>query len=77
MVERFRRIHADTIDYQFTVNDPTTFTRPWTVAAPMKKVQGPLYEYACHEGNYALPHALSGSRAEEKAVADAAKKEGR
>jgi len=75
MVERFRRIDADTIDYQFTVNDPTTFTRPWTVAAPMTKVQGPLYEYACHEGNYAMPHALSGSRAEEKAVADGAKKE--
>jgi hypothetical protein len=75
MVERFRRIDADTIDYQFTVNDATTFTRPWTVAAPMTKVQGPLYEYACHEGNYAVAHALSGSRAEEKAVADEAKKE--
>ena len=75
LIERFSRVDADTIDYQFTVDAPTTFARRWTVAAPMSKIEGPLFEYACHEGNYALAHALSGSRAEEKAAADTAKKD--
>ena len=69
MTERFTRVDADTIDYRFTIDDPTTFTKPWTVAAPMSKIEGPLFEYACHEGNYALAGILGGARAEEKAAA--------
>ena len=73
LVERFRRVDADTIDYQFTVIDPATFTRPWTASIPMRKIKGPVFEYGCHEGNYALPNILSGARAEEKAGAGSAK----
>ncbi len=51
LIERFTRVDADTIAYEFTVDDPTTFTRPWSVALPMKRTEGPLFEYACHEGN--------------------------
>jgi hypothetical protein len=69
LVERFRRVDADSIDYQFTLEDPKTFTKTWTVAAPMAKTDGPLYEYACHEGNYAMEGILSAARAEEKAGA--------
>jgi hypothetical protein len=68
-VERFRRIDADTIDYQFTINDPRIFTKAWTVAAPMSKSDGRLFEYACHEGNYAMPHILSAARSEEQEAA--------
>jgi len=74
LTERFTRIDADTIDYQFTVDDPTTFTKPWTVATPMTKIEGPIFEYACHEGNHAMPGILAGGRADEKAAADKAKK---
>ena len=66
LVERFTRIDADTIDYRFTVTDPATYTRHWTAAAPMAKIAGPLYEYACHEGNYAVPNMLRSSRAQER-----------
>ena len=69
MTERFTRVDADTIDYQFTIDAPTTFTRPWTVSAPMTKIAGPLFEYACHEGNYALAGILGGARADDKAAA--------
>jgi len=74
LVERFTRVDADTINYQFTVDDPTTFTRPWTVAIPMTKTQEQIYEYACHEGNHAMVGVLAGARAEEKAAEEAAKK---
>jgi len=75
LVERFTRLDADTLEYRFTVDDRTTWTRPWTVAYPMAKTQGPVYEYACHEGNYGLMDILSGARAEErKATEDAGKK---
>jgi len=67
LVERFTRVDADTIDYQFTVDDATVFTRPWTAAIPMTQIKGPLFEYACHEGNYGLPQILSGARVQEKA----------
>jgi hypothetical protein len=67
LVERFTRVDADTIDYQFTVDDATVFTRPWTAAIPMTQIKGPLFEYACHEGNYGLPQILSGPRVQEKA----------
>jgi hypothetical protein len=73
-VERFTRTDADTIDYQYTVDDPTTFTRPYTVAIPMTKVDIPIYEYACHEGNYGMRNLLSAARAKEKAAEEAAKK---
>jgi hypothetical protein len=69
LVERFRRVDADTIDYQFTINDPKLFTKPWTVAAPMSKADGRLFEYACHEGNYGMSGILSAARAEEKEAA--------
>ena len=62
LVERFTRVDADTIDYRFTVEDTTTFTDDWTAAIPMSKIEGPVYEYACHEGNYAVPNMLRGAR---------------
>src|SRR5712692_10451378 len=74
LVERFTRVDADTIDYQYTVDDPTTFTRSWTVAVPLTRAPGLMYEYACHEGNYGMANLLSGARAEEKAAEEAAKK---
>jgi len=66
IVERFRRVDAKTIDHQFTVEDPTTFTRPYTVAVPMTKMDGPIFEYACHEGNYGMEGILRGARAQER-----------
>ena len=65
VVERFTRVDVDTIDYQVTVTDPTVWSGPWTAVIPMTALEGSLYEYACHEGNYFLPNALRGSRAEE------------
>jgi hypothetical protein len=52
--------------YQFTIEDPATFTQPWTASIPMTRVEGPLYEYACHEGNYGLRNILAGHRKEEE-----------
>jgi hypothetical protein len=66
LVERFRRIDAKTLDYQFTINDPAVFSRAWTVSLPMTASDGRIYEYACHEGNYAMSGILRGARAEEK-----------
>ena len=77
VVERFTRVDADRIRYQFTVEDPATWTRPWSGEIPIRRFEGPLFEYACHEGNYALVHLLNGARAEEKAAAEAAKKDSR
>jgi hypothetical protein len=74
LIERFTRVDAETIDYQFTVDDPATWTRPWTGAIPLPKIEGPIYEYACHEGNYGMFGILAGARAEEKAAEEAAKK---
>jgi hypothetical protein len=79
VVERFTRVDADTLNYEFTVDDPTTWARPWSAAYPLPslqsavggvdQVQVPLmFEYACHEGNYGLMGQLSGARAQEKAV---------
>jgi hypothetical protein len=73
LVERFTRTGPDTLLYEFTVDDPTTWTRPWTAAVPMSKSEEPIYEYACHEGNYAMPSILAGARADEKAAQEAAK----
>jgi hypothetical protein len=73
-VERFTRVAADRIDYRFTINDPTTYTRPWTVALPLSNLPDyVIYEYACHEGNYAIEHGLAGARNLEKAAAGGVK----
>jgi hypothetical protein len=66
VVERFRRADANTINYRFTVDDPTTFTAPFTGEIPFRAIGELIYEYACHEGNYALSNVLSGARNEEK-----------
>ena len=76
-VERFTRVAPDKIDFRFTIDDPATYTRPWTAMLPMTRIQGPLYEYACHEGNYGMSGILSGARAQEKAAEDTAKKGGK
>ena len=65
IVERFTRVDADTIDYRIAVTDPEVWTAPWTAAMPMSPTAGPLFEYACHEGNHAVPNMLAGSRAED------------
>jgi hypothetical protein len=71
IVERFTRTAANQIEYEMTVEDSQTFTRPWKVAFPLTRETGyENFEYACHEGNYALHNILSGARAEEKAAAE-------
>jgi hypothetical protein len=74
LVERFTRTDADTLLYQFTVEDPTMWTRPWTAVVPTRKSNDPIYEYACHEGNYAMAGILAGARAAEKAGEEAPNK---
>jgi hypothetical protein len=66
LVERFTRLDAGTIEYRLTVQDPTTWTAPWTVAFSLVKTDGPIYEYACHEANYSMWNILSIARAEEE-----------
>ena len=68
VVERFTRVAQDSILYQFTVEDPATWTRPWSGEILMRKWEGPIYEYACHEGNYGLAFILSAARAQEQAA---------
>jgi hypothetical protein len=70
LTERLTRVADDMLRYEFTVEDPTVWTRPWTAAIYWKKSGGPIYEYACHEGNYSLPGMLSAARAEEDAGAN-------
>ena len=67
LIERFRRADATTLHYEFTIEDPATFTRPFTALVPMRKSDQPVYEYACHEGNVGLMNILRGARAEEAA----------
>ena len=62
LTERFRRIDADTVIYQFTVEDTTSFMRPWTAMLPLRRTNGPLFEYACHEGNIGMHGILAGAR---------------
>src|SRR6185503_18834928 len=69
VVERFTRVSADRILYQFTVDDPDTWTRPWSAEIPMVATTGPLFEYACHEANYGLVDILRGARFMEKEAA--------
>ena len=77
LIERFTRVDAKTIDYKFTVDDPKTFTRPWTADVPMRNDGTPdqIYEYACHEGNMQMLNLLQGARANEQAALDAARQE--
>jgi hypothetical protein len=63
LTERFRRLDRDTLQYEYTVDDPTIWTRPWTVSMTMRKTDQKMYEYACHEGNYGLTGILSAARA--------------
>lgn len=74
LTERFRRVDEGTLFYEYTVNDPATFTRPFTVELSMRKSRGHIYEYACHEGNYGLYNQLNGARVQEKAVEEVAKR---
>jgi hypothetical protein len=74
VTERFRRVDPDTIDYGFTVEDPHTWTRPWSAEIPMMKIESRIFEYACHEGNHDLENMLSGARVLERAAEEAAKK---
>ena len=62
LIERFRRTGPKTVSYEFTVTDPTTWTSPWTVTFPMTRTTDPVYEYACHEGNYGLLNILTVAR---------------
>jgi hypothetical protein len=72
VIERFRRVDASTVRYEVTVSDPATFARPWTAAIDLKSSTQPdVFEYACHEGNYAMRNILSAARAAEKAGASA------
>jgi hypothetical protein len=66
VVERFSRPDANTILYRVTVDDPSTFTKPWTMEYPFVATKGPVYEYACHEGNYAMTDILGGARKSEQ-----------
>jgi hypothetical protein len=66
LVERFTRVGPDQIDYRVTISDPTTFTRPWTIAIPYVNTGEQMFEYACHEGNYGMEGILSGAREEER-----------
>ena len=74
VVERFTRVDADTIRYEFRVEDPAAWTKPWSAEIPMKAAGGPLFEYACHEGNKDLTHILSIARNVEAAAEAAAEK---
>ena len=71
LVERFSFSDADTLQYEFTVHDPASFAAPWTVQFPITRAAGPLYEFACHEGNHSMPLILRGARAAEAAAAGA------
>jgi len=71
LTERFTRVSDDTLMYRFTVDDPKVWTRPWTAEVPWKKSIGPIFEHACHEGNYSLTNLLRGAREDEKRAREA------
>jgi hypothetical protein len=71
LIEKFTRIDDATVDYEWTIDDPSTFTDKITAIVPMTKVAGQLYEYACHEGNYGLQNTLRGARVAEQREAEA------
>ena len=68
VIERFRRLDPETLLYEYTIDDPESFTQPWTAVFPMRRTEAPIYEYACHEGNYSMFNILSGARADERAA---------
>ena len=70
VIERFKRVDVDTLLYEYTIDDPESFVRQWTAIFPMRRTEGPIFEFACHEGNYSMFNMLSGARADEKAAAD-------
>jgi hypothetical protein len=71
VIERFTPTGPETMDYQITIDDPAIYTRSWTASIPMSRTEGPLYEYACHEGNYGLRGVMAGHRKEEEEKAGA------
>jgi hypothetical protein len=73
VTEKFTRTGDDSILYEFTVDDPQTWVRPWSGEIPIKRTEGPMFEFACHEGNYGLANTLSGARADERRAAEAAR----
>lgn len=73
ITERFTLHDANTLHYEINVNDPDTWTKPWTLMVPLHRSSKPVYEYACHEGNYAMVGILAGARADEAKKAAAAK----
>ena len=76
VVERFTRVGADRIHYEFTVTDPTTWMSPWSAEVPMVKTEGPMFEYGCHEGNHDIRHILEINRNLERQAADEALQQG-
>ena len=70
LTERFQRLDKETLLYEFTVDDATSFTQPFSAALPMKRGAAPLFEYACHEGNYGMQNLLTGARTEELAASE-------
>ena len=68
LVERYTRVGPEMLNYEVTITDPTTWTRPWTVLIPLRHSSDPIFEYACHEGNYGMEGILSGHRADERAA---------
>ncbi len=73
VTERLERVSPSEILYSYTVVDPPNYTRPWRGEMPLKRTKGPIYEYACHEGNYSLPNILAGARAQERVAGSAAR----
>ena len=69
VIEHFTRTGENTLVYEFTVVDASTWSRPWSAVIPMSKGEGPIYEYACHEGNYAMEGILKGARKREAQAA--------
>ena len=69
LIERFTRVSPDMIKYEFTVDDATTWARPWTVEMRLRRSQDEIYEFACHEGNYSMRGILAAARSEKQSVA--------
>src|SRR5262249_60104671 len=76
VIERFTRVSDDAIRYEFTVHDPSTWEVPWKGEMPFVKINGPIFEHACTEGNYGIANTLAGVGAEEKRAAEEAGKKG-
>ena len=74
VTERFSIVDGNMLNYQFTVNDPTVWTKPWTASAPLRRTDEQMFEYACHEGNYGMAGILQGARAEERRDGESGKK---